>query len=331
MKNKSWKKLNRKFTLLVVPHSDSTIRSLKIPLWLINGLAFIGLMTLAIVIYLAFSYSDWQITKKENQELKAVTENQAKEIKELQKITQETLLRLEGITETENKIKELVGLEDDKQNIPSRGQGGVGLSAASVRVMTLNNEEFLAYDSAEISPMPLSYFSLENLSPLNKIRNDLALINETIAEKKETLAQLEVDVKARLEYLEAIPSGWPLRGRITTEFGWRPNPFNKARWEYHEGLDIAASYGTPVKAAGAGKVVFAGWKPAYGRTVVINHGYGYTSQYAHNSSIAVRVGEVVKRGQVIARVGNTGRSTGPHLDFRITYNGRFVDPRKILK
>ena len=145
------------------------------------------------------------------------------------------------------------------------------------------------------------------------------------------LAKLEEDVKERLDFLEAVPSGWPVNGRITDKYGWRKNPFNKNKTEFHEGLDIAASYGTSVKAAGGGKVTFVGWKPAYGNTVVIKHGYGYVSQYAHNSKINVKVGQVVKRGDIIARVGSTGRSTGPHVDFRIQYNGVWIDPLKVLK
>jgi len=111
----------------------------------------------------------------------------------------------------------------------------------------------------------------------------------------------------------------PTRGRLTSRYGMRSG-------RMHYGLDIAASVGTPIKAADGGKVVYAGWKGSYGYMVEINHGNGYVTRYAHCSSINVKVGQRVYKGQVIAKVGNTGRSTGPHLHFEVLKNGRNVNP-----
>ncbi len=120
----------------------------------------------------------------------------------------------------------------------------------------------------------------------------------------------------------ASPNGelaWPLRGRITSSFGMR--------WgRMHYGIDIAASHGTTVRAAASGKVIYSGWKGGYGNTVMIDHGDGVVTLYAHNSSLLVRVGQRVSAGQPIARVGSTGRSTGPHLHFEVRIDGKPQDP-----
>ena len=116
---------------------------------------------------------------------------------------------------------------------------------------------------------------------------------------------------------------WPAQGRISSRYG--------TRWgRMHYGLDLAVSTGTPVRAAADGRVTWSGARGTYGNLVIIDHGHKIETRYAHNSRLAVRVGDSVKRGQVIAHSGNTGRSTGPHIHFEIRYRGKAVDPEKYL-
>lgn len=123
---------------------------------------------------------------------------------------------------------------------------------------------------------------------------------------------------------------WPVSSRrVTSAYGWRRNPFNRAHREFHKGIDIAARYGW-VKAARFGRITFAGWMGGYGRAIIIAHPGGYKTLYAHLSRISVRNGQYVKQGQVIAQSGNTGRSTGPHLHFEIIKNGSHQNPRVLL-
>jgi murein DD-endopeptidase MepM/ murein hydrolase activator NlpD len=335
------RKINKKYTIMFIPHSNSAIKSLPIPFWLINSLAVCGLISLIVVGYLTFSYFYLHDTLVENEELKTINDVQAEEIRELQKVTQETLYKLEEIEETDQKIRELVGLKEstEKEQLTSRSQGGLGTSGRSIQILGAGTFDIL--ETLPITPglefpeitkgITYELDKEPNLNTVKKIKNDLQLINEKMMEREDALAQLEVEVKERLDYLESIPSGWPVKGRITSTYGWRKNPFNKKTKEFHEGIDIAAAYGTAIRAAGKGKVTFTGWKPAFGNTVIIKHGYGYISQYAHNSKINVKVGQVVNRGDIIARIGNSGRSTGPHVDFRILFNGRYLDPLKVLK
>lgn len=115
---------------------------------------------------------------------------------------------------------------------------------------------------------------------------------------------------------------WPARGMLTSRYGWR-------RRRHHSGIDIGADRGAPIVAARNGVVVFAGWYHAYGRTVIIDHGNGWTTLYGHASALVVRSGQSVSAGQLIARVGCTGRCTGPHLHFEIRVNGRAMDPLSV--
>ncbi len=113
--------------------------------------------------------------------------------------------------------------------------------------------------------------------------------------------------------------GWPVSGPVTSGFG--------SRWgRMHEGIDIGVGEGTPVRAAAAGTVIYAGWMSGYGNLVVVDHGNGLSTAYAHNSSLAVSVGQSVAAGELVSYSGNTGNSTGPHVHFEVRVNGSAVDP-----
>jgi murein DD-endopeptidase MepM/ murein hydrolase activator NlpD len=119
---------------------------------------------------------------------------------------------------------------------------------------------------------------------------------------------------------------WPLdKGEISSYFGYRVNPFGGGG-DFHPGLDIAEDYGTPIKASNSGVVEMADWNGGYGRYVRINHGGGLATAYGHMSAIAVQVGQVVKKGDTIGFVGNSGASTGPHVHFEVLVNGDQVNP-----
>jgi murein DD-endopeptidase MepM/ murein hydrolase activator NlpD len=119
-------------------------------------------------------------------------------------------------------------------------------------------------------------------------------------------------------------------GRVSSAFGWRADPMN-GQARFHKGTDIALAYGHEVQAAASGRVAFVGERPGYGLTVVIDHGAGLETRYAHLSGYSVRVGDEVGSGQIVARSGNSGRSTGPHLHFEVTQGGKAIDPKSMAK
>jgi len=118
---------------------------------------------------------------------------------------------------------------------------------------------------------------------------------------------------------------WPVEGRISSGYGWRTHPIFGTR-EFHTGIDIAVPWGTPIHAAAAGSVIFTGWMRGYGMLVILDHGNGLSTTYSHLSSYSVHIGQRVERGAVIANIGSTGWSTGPHLFFEVREDGQPVNP-----
>ncbi len=128
---------------------------------------------------------------------------------------------------------------------------------------------------------------------------------------------------------KSTPAGMPSRGYISSGYGGRSDPFGRGR-AHHLGIDIDSNTGDPITAAAEGVVSFSGVRNGYGNVVEIDHGNGYKTLYAHNSVNLVRAGDVVRSGQLIGKVGSTGRSTGSHLHFEVMLNGRQVNPRQYL-
>jgi murein DD-endopeptidase MepM/ murein hydrolase activator NlpD len=126
------------------------------------------------------------------------------------------------------------------------------------------------------------------------------------------------------------PTGRPVIGPISSGFGPRVSPIDE-QIRFHPGVDIVVNIGAPVRATQAGKVVLAGSDGEYGLVVVIRHDGGFTTLYGHNSQLLVRPGQTVERGQVVARSGNTGATTGPHVHYEVRYNGTAIDPAPFLK
>jgi len=167
---------------------------------------------------------------------------------------------------------------------------------------------------------------VEDISELRDLLSKMSEFTATGDSKMETLKETEGKLQ---QYMDAMPTQWPVQGRITSKFGDRQDPF----WfgtQFHSGLDIATQYYTPVTASGSGEVTFAAYSGNYGYCVIIDHGYGVASVYGHNSSILVKVGQTVKKGDIIAKAGSTGRSTGPHVHFEVRIDDKPVDPNGFL-
>ena len=170
-------------------------------------------------------------------------------------------------------------------------------------------------------------FSFNN--EIKELRSILQCISEINNSGSDGLADLDETEQKLVAYLDSLPSLWPVIGRISSAFGVRRHPIIGRRI-FHEGIDIAASFGYPVKASASGKIVFAGARSGYGRTVIIDHGNGLSTWYGHASKLLVKEGQTVKKGDIVAKVGSSGLSTGPHLHFEIRINDEPVDPLKFL-
>ncbi len=143
--------------------------------------------------------------------------------------------------------------------------------------------------------------------------------------EQQSLAEIAAAVKEQESRLKNVPSIWPVQGWVGSGYGYRRDPFTGSR-AMHPGLDIVAPTGTPVEATAAGRIAYAGWKPGWGRCVEIDHGAGIKTFYAHCRTLKVSRGENVFRGDVIATVGSSGRSTGTHLHYAVLKGGNWANP-----
>lgn len=163
---------------------------------------------------------------------------------------------------------------------------------------------------------------------LYNLENSLNQLEEAAKKQVDSLTVLEEDVKKYTAVLAATPNIWPARGIITSGFGYRRTRVNG--YEFHTGVDISLKNGTPLRAPADGVIVDRGYRYSYGNTVIIDHGEGYTTLYAHLRSFKAKVGDTVKRGEVFAYSGNSGRSTGPHLHYEVVYKGVRQNPYRYL-
>jgi murein DD-endopeptidase MepM/ murein hydrolase activator NlpD len=159
---------------------------------------------------------------------------------------------------------------------------------------------------------------------------ELDVLASAVREEGQRLRTYERFISRAGRVLAAIPSRWPLRGTLNSDFGRRSSPWN-GKPEVHTGIDLGAATGTPVKAPAPGTVLMAGPKSDYGLAVVLDHGNHIQSLYGHLDQVQVKRGQRVERGQVVALSGNTGRSTGPHLHYEVWVKGEPVNPRGFLR
>jgi murein DD-endopeptidase MepM/ murein hydrolase activator NlpD len=162
-----------------------------------------------------------------------------------------------------------------------------------------------------------------------QMRTDIERLELEATSQEESLSELEKLLQSKKDMLVHTPSIWPVHGWVTSGFGFRTNPFTGLT-QMHEGLDIANRIGTPVIAPSDGIVSDTGKDSAYGNFILISHGFGINSRFLHLNKILVRPGQRVKRGDKIAEVGTTGKSTGPHLHYEVRVNGIPVNPLRYI-
>ena len=209
----------------------------------------------------------------------------------------------------EKKLRVITALEDSPQNSEKNwGVGGsYGLSSFSLTTS-------LAHESKAVA---------------NRLSNNLGHLTSQAKIKTISLQELDHFFKNQKSFLQSTPSVWPTRGWVTSGFGYRKSPFTGLR-EKHEGWDIGARSGSAVRATADGMIIVAGRERGYGKLIEIDHGYGVVTRYGHNSKNLIKVGSKVKRGQIVALVGNTGRSTGPHLHYEVLVNGVPTNPKNYI-
>ncbi|ADD67140.1 Peptidase M23 [Denitrovibrio acetiphilus DSM 12809] len=216
--------------------------------------------------------------------------------------------KLAGVTELENKV---------------RGLAAYGQSDTEGRQLAVGGKEVdVLQDLSKVSERKDKRFFEE----LNVTLTNLSM---EIEKRSVSLSELADFLEEQKLMLSSTPTIWPVKGWISSGFGYRISPFTGRR-VFHEGLDIATKYNTPVRSAAKGIVVFSGRKAGYGKMVIVDHGYGYITKYGHNNKLLVKAGDKVSKGDFIAEVGSTGRSTGPHVHYEVLVNGIPVNPLKFI-
>ena len=176
-----------------------------------------------------------------------------------------------------------------------------------------------------------SLYQNNNLKNLTKIRENLITnLTKEISNKEADFIRIKDYILKNNSLIAATPSIWPLKGYISSGFQWRTNPLTGKK-EFHKGIDIAGPIGTPLVSTADGIITRAENNPyGYGKLIEVTHGFGFSTRYAHLNSISVKIGQFVKRGQVIGSRGSTGWSTGPHLHYEVRINNKPVNPMNFI-
>lgn len=350
---------NRYYTILIVPEKTAQVKRLVVPSWILrSGAVCLALFSLiGIVMLLDYWYVMNQIgenkqLKLENRRLKQqvqVFKNKITTIESTMERVKTFATRLKVIMNIEDQGTLLQSLNDVK--IPDASANiGFGQSPAPESPTAPQTGEAEnrppslpaktspdSLSALEASPASLPMNPIERNDPEDQfLRQEYEQLDHRFSELNrqtlyvEQMLQDEYELLAdQKSFISALPNRLPVVGYGTSGFGIRKSPYG-GRKKMHEGIDIANRLGTPVKAPADGVVVFSNSKAGYGQTVILDHGYGLETWYGHTRKLLVTKGQKVKRGDTIALLGNSGRSTGPHLHYEVRIHGIPVDPSSYL-
>jgi murein DD-endopeptidase MepM/ murein hydrolase activator NlpD len=288
-----------KLTVMLIPHSEKKIFNFQISLF---SIAFIIVLLAGIILTFFISTTRYTLTKKEMQDLQ---NSQEGNITALNMFQNEISALDEEVLEYKNNIKDIIQLLGANQSENIFGLGGP-------ETEIVNLSEIIGLNSKG-----------EYESELQTIKR----INADIEASKRVLVNFKKFLEAREEIIQKIPNNWPIIGGgfITSPFGMRRSPFT-GKWAMHQGVDVSWWPGAPIRATADGVVVFSGMKGGYGRTIQVQHEYGFQTLYGHLSRIVAYEGKRVQKGEIIGFLGRTGRATGFHLHYEVRIGTTAVDP-----
>lgn len=300
--------LGRQITILIIPHAEHKPRRLTFTAGFIafGVLAWSGLTLWSG--FLAGRHVDYMVTKAENMVMRAKLTYLAGEIDKSSEA-------LAVVRTTDKELRGLLSLSRRAEVGPS--DTVLGGPTAGDRIDLLR---MLSGPAAAIRQVDL--------------RRRVSAVREEAARRLASFSEISWYISNQRNLLQATPSLWPTEGQITSLFGYRFAPIERRdgeMGEYHQGIDIANHPDTLIRSTADGTVRKAGWSYGYGQVVLIDHGYGLTTLYAHTSKCVVKTGDRVTRGQLIAYMGTTGRSTGAHLHYEVWRHGKPVNPMAFLK
>ena len=293
--------------ILVFGHKTSKTRHLKI-----------RRKTFKVVLYLfgfallstTFFFCDYiQVKKKvfELNRLRQETQTQKSQLHFFSSKIEDLEKQLSKLKDFDKKIRIIANLERGQESTPFMGMGGPSPSDIREKMKGEKDDKGL----------------------IQQMKMDIERLQSEATSRGESLSELEKLLETKKEILTHTPSIWPVLGWVTSGFGFRTNPFTGLT-QMHEGIDISNRVGTVVAAPADGIISDMGSDLAHGRILVISHGFGMTSRFGHLNKVFVKVGQQVKRGDKVAEVGMTGRTTGPHLHYEVRLNGIPVNPARYI-
>ena len=288
---------NEFYTLIVVPHAKARFRkfqvSVRLTRWVLGSLSVLALALVGIVVhYTMISVEVAELKRLQGENLALATKARAYE---------ENAGRLQArVLTLQNMVTKLGLMAGVEKSLPDAQVGGVG-----------------------------GVSNLETTAPSVDIAASLQGIDQTVSALTQKSTRLQAFFEDQQQLLAASPSIWPVRGSLSASFGNRKDPFTGMP-DFHPGIDVSTPRGTKVVAPADGVVVFVGRKQGYGKALVINHGYGVVTRYGHLDGWNVRPGQRVRRGDPVAFVGNTGRSTAPHLHYEVWVDDQLRNPIEFI-
>ena len=284
---------NEFFTVIVVPHAKARFRKIQVPLklarWAMGGAATAAvILSGGLVHYTKIAAEVYELRR-----LRAENEVLTLKTREYEENAGKLQAKVEHLHSIVSKLGIMAGLDHSLPDAKVGGEGGVT--------------------------------GFETVAPSHAARPSLAAMDVSVSALTDKSSKLEAFYRDQTLLLSSTPSIWPVRGYLSATFGNRLDPFT-GRPDFHPGIDISTPIGTKVVAPADGIVLSTGVQGGYGNAIIIDHGYGVVSRYGHLEGFNVQPGQKVRRGDVIAFVGNTGRSTGPHLHYEVWVRDQAQNP-----
>ena len=294
--------IGKPISIFVIPHNG--MPSLRFNLSVFFFILFGGAWSLLTIWagYAAGRHFDYYVTKMDNRILRSKMASVSGQV-------EQGLAYLEMTKKTDKQLRKVLGMRPELQG-EVNSIGGADASDLT------NFKKMLSRKAEEIKEKALSSSIVEMQQESRKRLSSYSEITWYLAN--------------RHNCARATPSMWPTRGRITSPFGYRL-PSLRAASEFHSGIDIAEKAGTPIHVTADGVVRHSGWAQGYGMCVVVDHGFGYSTLYSHMNELSVKEGAVLKRGQLVGRMGSTGASTGNHLHYEVWVDGIPKNPMRFLE
>lgn len=294
------------FTLMIIPNRKSGVKKISVPKVAIRNVLIASVIVVLIALFVIYDYASIKRDRAELARLRAQTREQSQQLRDLGMKIDQFSDRMEELRQFDKKIRVLAHETSVNKKLPL----GVGGSDNEPRINDLINQN---HDKIIVG-----------------IRKNIEKLNEEATEREKSFNELLSFLREQKSILASTPSIWPVRGWVTSEFGIRRSPF-RSGVEFHKGLDISTRFGREIVAPADGLVVTSGYATYDGNHVKIDHGHSFSTVYLHLSRVAVKAGTRVRKGDIIGYVGDTGRSTGPHLHYAVLVNDVAVNPRKYLR